>query len=411
MKMINKKDVTGSMLTLSLWLLASFLVMPIAKMYIGPAIVQFFHVELTSYKAEKIFFITFLVYNGSMVLTFFITYFIKYRHVLYIGISFLGVGIILLMVSIFFAGLFISIGLGIVSIPAISSVSFYMRNTHWNVSIDGEVHAYRGEIQFLKNKKNRVLPKHVVHPIGAFIGIPLLVGLTIFLQNIVAVALVGVVVVGILLYLLFSVSDFGDIVSKSSVAKIYKSILKNSMAHLIIVLMFLVTIMDMLTIYKIPILLLPYLNGENTLTAVVLLFLIISRVTMILFSELTLVQIPPRRLVFFSGFSVGVLSVILMFPLDNKSQVLVFFTASLMLSVIFPAILKSIAQFVQFSVLPFMNVIIILMVNIVMVGVYKYLFPQLSARIVFQRLYVILGLIFIVFSIVFFLVSYRRIKK
>ncbi len=381
-----------STLTLTFWLCASLLIMQPARLYFTHDIAQFFNFE-SGADYEALFMPFVYAYTASLLLSLFLVRVVSHVHVLALALIFLfilGTVLVFSMPSFLSAVLF-GIALGLIPAPAVCSVVEKL-----------------GVSPSARQQKNLV-SLQPVRPVGMYILIPVIATLSISVKHPVALLLIVCLVCLSILFLLLKTRRFGFFTSAPTLKESLTGTLANGMSSLVIFMLVLVSLIDVFVLYYVPHVVQAYAphDVKNT-TALVLLIMLMVRIAMIVFAELTLIRIAPRRMLVLSALAIVISALMVSVARDEQTKLIVLFVLSSSLSVVFPSLIKSMAKFTPFSVLPTSIVCMALVGNLVTMLGTTYFFPyalHTQSIVFFCTLF---AAAFLALALLFFAISRRK---
>lgn len=382
-----------STLTLVFWLCASLLIMQPVHLYFTDEITQFFNFKIVS---KETLFETFIIaYIFAMVVSLFISRIICHTYILCIGLSAVLIATMLLFsIPAFVSAAVFGGGLGLIPASAVCSVVE-------KLGISSRVRQ--------RGKNLDRAHAQCVRPVGMYIFIPVVATLAIIVKSIFGIFFVVIFSCISIVVLLIRKKNFGFFTSKPTFKESLSGTLANGMFYLVLFMLVFISLIDVSVFYYVPHVVQDYvLHDVKNMTALVLLVMLIGRIAMIVFTELTLIHIPPRRILVLSSCAIGVAVFILSLARNDKAKIILLFVIALSLSVAFPSLIKSMAKFTSFSVLPVSVVGMALVGNSVTMVSYTYFFPYVLQTNRIMLFYSLCVVAFVFLALLFFIISRRK---
>ncbi len=383
-----------STLTLVFWLCASMLIMQPIHLYFTDEITQFFNLKIVS---REILFISFIsAYIFAMFASLFISRVLYHTYVLSLALGFVLIATVLFFtIPSFVSVVIFALGLGLIPASAVCSVVERLDIT--------------SSSQEQRKKSVERFSTKRVRPVGMYIMLPVIATLAFIVKSIVGIFFFIVILCVCIVVLLLKHKNFGFFTSVPTLRASIAGTIGNGMFYLVLFILVVVSLIDMSVFYYVPYVVQEYVvDDAKNMTALLFLIMFIGRIAMIMFTELTLIHVPPRRIFLLSACSIGFSMLLLLFAHDAQAKIIVLFVIMSSLSVTFPSLIKSMAKFIPFSVLPTSVISMALIGNMVTMVSYAYFFPYVlrtNRTMLFSSVFV---LSFMFAAFLFFIFSRRE---
>lgn len=411
---MKKKSILSGWLYAVLWLLVSTMFINPFRIYLSPPLLSYYGFTLTEEAQQYIVNLSVLAQVAGLLLYLLLNYCtrIMQRHFLFSGLYILFASAIVLLYPLHTLFLFVGIplfsfGLSFISIPAITSVCarLHLWNTIW-------------EREIITQDSEEELQHHynIFYSLNIIFILPLLVGIVILTRS---------VVLAYALFLLLSLfvyvaakklKNFGAFYSTFNSRLFVKNIVSNTMFWSILLMTVFVAALEFFTMFSLSwflyVAFIDVLSVKEIeeLRSLVLVILSVLRVTLVLFTAVSLNHVFSRRIILFCGIALSV-AVALFQYMPRETRVMLLVCVLIVSSAIVPALLKSAANFMKLSMLPTALVSISIIGNLAMEILYFNFRKTFLSIALFKEnsyWYLFIALLILFLSLLFFVNSYRK---